>query len=488
MDVALISSTVILAVVFALAGVTKLLDRDGSRAAARSFGVPDRLAGIVGLGVPLGEIAIAALLIPQVTRWWAAVVALALLLVFCGAIGRAIARGEVPDCHCFGQLHSAPAGWRTLARNGVLAVIAIFIVAAGRVDRGPSVVAWGSGLGGLEWLVLGLCVVLAAVVALGGYAVAHVLRSYGQVLVRLDGVERRLRAAGLELDEPEDVPQFGLEPGTSAPAFSLGSVEGGRVTLDDLRAPGAPVLLLFTSPTCMQCSILMPEVARWQNDHADELTVALLSDGDSERIRAEAIEHGLQHVLFDEGLTAYEAYEANGTPSAVLIGDDGTVVTWLASGSDWIGTLVEQALSGAGRAPGLPVGSEVPSIRLESLAGDETELAEHLSGPTALVFWNPGCGYCRSMHDELRAWESDRPADSPALVVISAGSTDDVRAEGFASTVLLDPEWALSAALGADGTPIAMLVDGAGRVASPLVSGAVAAFALLGARESAIAD
>ena len=51
MNIPLISSSIILAVVFAVAGVTKLLDREGSRAAARSFGVPDRLVGVVGLGV-----------------------------------------------------------------------------------------------------------------------------------------------------------------------------------------------------------------------------------------------------------------------------------------------------------------------------------------------------------------------------------------------------------------------------------------------------
>lgn len=486
MNIPLISSSIILAVVFAVAGVTKLLDREGSRAAARSFGVPDRLVGVVGLGVPLAELATAALLTPRATRWWAAASALVLLLVFCAAIGRAIARGEAPDCHCFGQLHSAPAGWRTLARNGVLAVAAIFIVAAGRVDPGPSVFAWASKFDGLEWLVLGLSVVLAALVALGGYAMTHVLRSYGQVLVRLDAIERRLRAVGLELDEPEDVPQFGLEPGTAAPAFSLGSVEGVRVTLDDLRAPGLPVLLVFTSPACQQCSLLMPEVARWQGDHADELTVALLSDGDSERIRAEAVEHGLGHVLFDERLTVYEAYGANGTPSAVLVGDDGTIATWLAAGGDWIGTLVEQVLQGAGRTPGLPVGSELPSVRLESLDGGELDLAEIVSGPTALIFWNPGCGYCRSMHADLRTWEDARPDGAPTLIVISAGSTEDVCAEGFASTVLLDPEWAVSTALGADGTPMAVLVDGAGRIASPLASGASGALSLLGIREPTV--
>ena len=98
-----------------------------------------------------------------------------------------------------------------------------------------------------------------------------------------------------------------------------------------------------------------------------------------------------------------------------------------------------------------------------------------------LVFWNPGCGFCRSLHEDLLAWEAERPEGAPALIVVSSGELVGVKAEGFASTVLLDPEWELSSALGADGTPMAMLVSADGRIASPLVSGGAAVLELLGA-------
>jgi methylamine dehydrogenase accessory protein MauD len=479
-EIVLVIGSLVLAGVFAVAGVAKLLDGDGSRHAARAFGVPDALAGVVGSGIPLVEVAIAALLLPAATRWWAAIGGLALLLAFCAAIGAAMARGEAPDCHCFGQLHSAPAGWRTLARNGVLALIAAFVVVAGRDDAGPGAFAWVSRLDGTGLVVLALGAVLAASVAVGGYVVAHVLRSYGRVLVRLDAVEGRLRAAGFVLDEPDEMPEFGLAPGTPAPGFSLPSVGGERVALGDLLQPGRPVLLLFTSPNCGSCAVLMPTVARWQREHADELTIALLSDGDGERIRAEAAEHGLERVLVDEGLTVYEAYLANGTPSAVLVGDDGSIASWLAAGSEWIESLVEQAHAGLGRTPGLPVGSEAPLTRLATLDGREVSVAEVVEGPTVALFWNPGCGFCRSMHDDVLAWEASRPAGAPALLVVSAGEAEEVRAERFASTVLLDPEWAVSTAFGADGTPMAVLVGADGRIASSVVGGGPAVLELLG--------
>ena len=85
------------------------------------------------------------------------------------------------------------------------------------------------------------------------------------------------------------------------------------------------------------------------------------------------------------------------------------------------------------------------------------------------------------MHGDVKAWEQRRPDGAPGLLVVSAGAVDDVRNESFSSVVLLDPEWTASTALGADGTPMAMLVDGDGRVASPLVTGAAAALELLGA-------
>jgi thiol-disulfide isomerase/thioredoxin len=479
----LILSTLALAAVFGIAGAAKLLDRNGSREATEAFGAPERAAGLVAGGLATAEIFVAILLLPTPTRWYAALAAVGLLCVFCAAIARAMARGEAPNCHCFGQLHSSPAGWRTLARNLVLAAMAAFVVVAGREDPGPGAFAWTTSLDGTGWLVVGLAVALVTTIAIGSYAVLHVLRSYGHVLTRLDALEERLRSAGFELEDPDDMPALGLAPGTPAPAFELATIDGGRVSLDNLREPGNPVLLLFTSPTCGPCSVLMPTIAEWQREHYGELTVALVSDGDPDAIRAEAVEHELLNVLVDEGLSTYEAYQANGTPSAVLIGDDGSVATWLAAGSDWIGSVVQQALPGLGRTPGLPVGAELPELRAQTLDGADVALTDVVTRDSVLLFWNPGCGFCRSLHEDVLAWEEAPPDGAPALVVVSAGDVVGVKAESFASTVLLDPEWTVSSALGADGTPMAVLVSADGRIASPVVGGGPAVLELLGAGE-----
>lgn len=481
MSIALLAASLALAAVLAVAGAAKLSDRTGARRAAEGFGVPAQLAGAVAAGVAGLELVVAGLLLPATTRFGAAVAALALLTLFCAATGVALARGRAPECHCFGRLHSAPAGWGTLARNAVLAGLAAFVAVAARDDSGPGALAWAGRLDALRWVVVGLVAALLVTAAAGGAVVLHLLRGHGRLLVRLDRVEERLRAAGLELDERDDLPQLGLAPGTPAPAFWLADAAGGRVALGDLLGPGRPLLLLFTSPTCGPCTRLMPEVARWQREHAGALTVALVSDGDPDAVRAEAAEHGLANVLLDEELAIYGAYEANGTPSAVLVAADGTIASWLAAGAEWIETLAEHAVDGPGRAPGVPVGTLLPSLRLEGLDGAGRKLAELVEGPTVLLFWNPGCGYCRAMRDDVLAWERERPDGAPALVVVSAGDPEEVRAEGFSVPVLLDPEWEAAGALGAGGTPMGLLVDEDRRIGSAPLAGAEAVLELLGA-------
>src|SRR5918994_808145 len=141
----LLVARLLLALIFLVAGVAKLADRAGSRQAVVDFGLPARLATPLGVLLPLAELAVAAALVPISTAWWGAVGALALLLLFVLGIAVNLARGRKPDCHCFGQLHSAPAGWKTLLRNGVLAAVAGFVVWEGRDSGGgvgPSALGW----------------------------------------------------------------------------------------------------------------------------------------------------------------------------------------------------------------------------------------------------------------------------------------------------------------------------------------------------------
>src|SRR6202035_4783800 len=142
MSVVVLLARLVLAVVFLVAGLAKLADLAGSRQAMRDFGVPAQLATPFGTLLPLAELVVAVALIPAVSAWWAALGALALLLLFVAGISYNLARGRAPDCHCFGQLHSAPAGWPTLIRNLVLVAVAVLVVVSGRSTPGPGFLDW----------------------------------------------------------------------------------------------------------------------------------------------------------------------------------------------------------------------------------------------------------------------------------------------------------------------------------------------------------
>jgi thiol-disulfide isomerase/thioredoxin len=343
-------------------------------------------------------------------------------------------------------------------------------------------------LTGTQWLVLALAAALAATVVVGGYAFVHLMQAYGRVLERLDRLETRLAAAGFDLDEPEDVPEIGIEPGTDIPDLELADLDGRRIALRGLVAAEVPTLLLFTSPTCGPCATLMPEVARWQHEHGDELAIVLVSSGDADAVRADAREYGLDRVFLDAEHAALDAFEANGTPSAVVVGPDGAIASWVAQGSDWIERLVELTLHGTddeGLGEGLQIGEPAPALELPDLDGAPVSLEGLRGADTVLLFWNPGCGFCRSMHGDLLDWERRRNGGSPALVVVSSGSAADTAAEGFASTVLLDADFSAGEVFGAGGTPMAVRLDAHGKVASGLAAGGEAVLGLLGARDGA---
>jgi thiol-disulfide isomerase/thioredoxin len=331
-------SRLVLSAVFTLAAVTKLADREGTQQAAVDFGAPGPLAaGLSGL-LPIAELTVAILLLPPSTALAGALGALGLLLLFSAAVAFNLSRGHAPDCHCFGQLGSAPAGPSTLARNGVLAGVAALAVVGALTGSDVSAVGWVGGLEGSGVALLTLAAGAGLLLVAGAVAYLSLLRRYGRALVRLDRAERTLAEAGLEIPDASSPPEHGLEPGSPAPEFTA---------LADLLSPGAPLLLIFANPGCRACETLLPQVAEWQTEHAGRMTVAVASHGDPEKVRAEAAEFGLDRVLVDEGLELYRAFEANGTPSAVLIGPDGSIASHVASGHEPIERLVSSKMAQA---------------------------------------------------------------------------------------------------------------------------------------------
>jgi hypothetical protein len=198
------AAALVLAAVFAVAGMAKLGDRAGTRTTFVALGLPEPAAA----AVPAFELGIAIGLV--VTPGWAAVVALALLAAFTTFLVRAVRSGVTVGCNCFGSARHAPVSAVELFRNTLLAIAGAVALSA----TGPTVPD-------------------ASAIAVTVLAVAGGITS-----LRLADRRRRRRAEGPTL-------------GALAPP------------LDGVRWEDAPrTIVAFLSPGCARCDHERPELER----------------------------------------------------------------------------------------------------------------------------------------------------------------------------------------------------------------------------------
>jgi hypothetical protein len=85
------------------------------------------------------------------------------------------------------------------------------------------------------------------------------------------------------------------------------------------------------------------------------------------------------------------------------------------------------------------------------------------------------------MLPDLKASETNARNGAPKLLVVSTDSIADNQAMGLRSPVLVEPPgMSVGRQFGAGGTPMAVLVDAEGKIASELAAGAPAVLALAG--------
>ena len=168
----------------------------------------------------------------------------------------------------------------------------------------------------------------------------QLVRQNGRMLLRIDALEAKL---GMTADQPEAA---GLPIKSTAPGFSLKDLDGRTVTLDMLGERGKPLLLFFTEPGCGACDAMLPDVARWQREHADRFLVIPIAGGDAIANRAKSRTHNLKHVLLEQDKKVSDAYRVTGTPSAVLL-TDGRIASPLAGGADAIRALAASRCAAA---------------------------------------------------------------------------------------------------------------------------------------------
>ncbi len=137
-----LAAALLLAAIFGSAGPAKLMARDAFAGVVANYRLlPDPLVTPVALVLPCLEIVVALGLLLPATRPLAALMAAFLLLLFAAAMAVNLLRGHSDiDCGCaIGRLRER-IGWPLVARNLLLAVVALLL-------------AWGRPVArALEWL------------------------------------------------------------------------------------------------------------------------------------------------------------------------------------------------------------------------------------------------------------------------------------------------------------------------------------------------
>jgi thiol-disulfide isomerase/thioredoxin len=127
-----------------------------------------------------------------------------------------------------------------------------------------------------------------------------------------------------------------IKIGESVPEVSVADLSGKTIRTDYFK--GKPTLVAFWSTTCPFCVNMLEDLRTWDKTKGqDEPNLIVFSDGDENDLR----DMGLKSpVVYDKGHKTATGFGMFGTPSAVLINEDGKFVTETAIGAPDIWSLI----------------------------------------------------------------------------------------------------------------------------------------------------
>lgn len=495
MEAVLLLIRLALAAIFALAGIGKILDLNGSEKAVKGFGVPENLAKSFSVVLPIAEILIAFLLLPIATAWFGAIGAFLLLLTFTGAMIWQMAQGKAPDCHCFGQIHSEPVSAKSLIRNAVIALFAFFLVLRGNKNQGLALFDSlnNSSDENAMSLILGFATVglLAAVV----FYLKKISEQQTQIIRRIEVLELTAADGGKEVErENMTNPHDGLPIGAPVPDFVLPDINGKHVAFENLSAGGKPILFFFVSPNCNPCAALLPEFEMWQNELKGKVDFVFISKGKAKENLDKFAGQNLKQILLQEDKETSVLFGAQWTPTAVFVNSEGNIASRLAVGDKAIRELFEKIKSeidktdvlfipGGNNSQKTKLGENLPEFSLPAVSGKNISSEDLRGKKTLIAFWSLTCGYCKQMLDDLRDWDKEKGIDEPNLLLVSTGEIEEHQNLDLLSPVVLDEGQKVSGELGMNGTPSAVLVNEYGKIISETAVGAEQIWALLGRKK-----
>lgn len=124
--------------------------------------------------------------------------------------------------------------------------------------------------------------------------------------------------------------------GSRVPDFSIADLRGRTVSASDLI--GRKALAVFWSLGCPHCRQMIEEIREWERSATEnDPRILIFSDGDREAHLALDVD---SPILMDSSYAVSRELGMHGTPSAVLIDENGIIVTETGTGSPNIWALI----------------------------------------------------------------------------------------------------------------------------------------------------
>lgn len=117
----------------------------------------------------------------------------------------------------------------------------------------------------------------------------------------------------------------GLKVGEAAPVLSVADIEDRPLTVGGARADGKSLLVMFVSPTCPVCKVLLPVLKSSRRSEQSWLEIVLASDGDAAAQRAFVAAEGLAVFPYVVAESLGLGFQVSRLPFAVLIDPDGVL-------------------------------------------------------------------------------------------------------------------------------------------------------------------
>lgn len=480
-----------LAAVFGVAGIAKIFDPEGSKKAFTDFGVPTSLVGPVAFLLPLLELAVAGTLLFAPSSWFGAIGASALLLIFTVGMLYQMAKGNSPDCHCFGQIHSEPVGVSSIVRNLIILIPAVFLLMQGRMGQGLDIIRSDQDILFASVGIAVIVLLLAAVLFL-----KSVSEQQKQIMRRIELMELIGREPGDVEREDIGHPREGLPLGALVPDFELPDLDGKTVSLKDIKADGKPVVFFFVATTCAPCRALLPEFERWQRELSDRVKFVFISSLTANENRAKFGGDAEKLILLQKVREVAEMFRAKWTPMAVVMNTNGRIASYTAAGDLGLRELIEKVIETKSideftyftnahehRHAAIRIGESVPEISVTDINGSEFHSSQFNGKQTLITFWSPNCKYCKPLMVDIKAWDKTRNGTEPNLVIFSDGESDKHLRSGLKAPVIIDEGQDIGTSFGQFGTPSGILVDENGKFISETVIGAEDIWSLIGKRK-----